>query len=84
MPKDGTPLSGLIQDHMVSGVRMTVRGMMFNRVDYQQLVFSALSYKNETIELLKPCIMKPCELWSGKQVRYGLGSSIYSWDFKTE
>ena len=31
VPKDGTPLSGLIQDHMVAGVRMTVRGRMFNR-----------------------------------------------------
>ncbi|KAL9951314.1 hypothetical protein ACROYT_G043957 [Oculina patagonica] len=68
VPKDGTPLSGLIQDHMVAGVRMTVRGCMFNRSDYQQLVFSALSFKNSKIKLLKPCIMKPCELWSGKQV----------------
>jgi len=31
VPKDGTPLSGLIQDHMVAGVRMTVRGCMFKR-----------------------------------------------------
>lgn len=38
------------------------------RSDYQQLVFSALSFKNCKIKVLKPCIMKPCELWSGKQV----------------
>ncbi len=31
MPKDGTPLGGLIQDHMVAGVRMTVRGRLFTR-----------------------------------------------------
>ncbi len=31
VPKDGTPLSGLIQDHVVSGVLMTVRGKTFNR-----------------------------------------------------
>ena len=34
VPKDGTPLSGLIQDHMVAGVMMTVRGRFFNRWDY--------------------------------------------------
>ena len=38
------------------------------RSDYQQLVFNALSFKNCKIKVLKPCIMKPCELWSGKQV----------------
>ncbi|CAH3130589.1 unnamed protein product [Porites lobata] len=53
---------------MVAGVRMTIRGRMFNRSDYQQLVYSALSFKNSKIKLLKPCIVKPCELWSGKQV----------------
>ena len=38
------------------------------RSDYQQLVYSALSFKNSKIKLLKPCIVKPYELWSGKQV----------------
>ena len=33
VPKDGTPLSGLIQDHVVSGLLMTVRGCMFNRYE---------------------------------------------------
>lgn len=31
VPKDGTPLSGLIQDHMISGVMLTIRGRFFNR-----------------------------------------------------
>ncbi|XP_068728240.1 DNA-directed RNA polymerase I subunit RPA1-like [Montipora capricornis] len=68
VPKDGTPIGGLIQDHIVAGVRMTVRGRLFNRSDYQQLVYSALSFKNIKIKLLKPCIIKPHQLWSGKQV----------------
>ncbi|XP_015758979.1 PREDICTED: DNA-directed RNA polymerase I subunit RPA1-like [Acropora digitifera] len=68
VPKDGTPLGGLIQDHIVAGVRMTVRGQLFSRSDYQQLVYSALSFKNIKIKLLKPCIYKPRQLWSGKQV----------------
>ena len=32
VPKDGTPLSGLIQDHVVSGLLMTIRGRMFSRL----------------------------------------------------
>ncbi|XP_031567352.1 DNA-directed RNA polymerase I subunit RPA1-like [Actinia tenebrosa] len=68
VPKDGTPLGGLIQDHIVSGVRMTIRGRMFNRGDYQQLVFSALNFKNKPITLVQPCVLKPQQMWSGKQI----------------
>ncbi|GJQ80589.1 putative DNA-dependent RNA polymerase [Trypoxylus dichotomus] len=68
VPKDGTPLSGLIQDHMISGVRLSVRGKFFEKFDYQQLVFQALSHKNSNIKLLPPTIIKPSMLWSGKQV----------------
>lgn len=31
VPKDGTPLSGLIQDHMIAGVRLSLRGRFFGR-----------------------------------------------------
>nr|XP_034196000.1 DNA-directed RNA polymerase I subunit RPA1 [Osmia lignaria] len=68
VPKDGTPLSGLIQDHMVSGVRLTVRGRFFSREDYQQLVYAALSTIQDNIILLPPSIIKPKPLWSGKQL----------------
>ncbi|XP_014257443.1 DNA-directed RNA polymerase I subunit RPA1 [Cimex lectularius] len=68
VPKDGTPLSGLIQDHMVSGVRLTTRGRFFNREQYMQLAFQGLSYLQGDIKTLPPCIMKPQRLWSGKQI----------------
>lgn len=68
VPKDGTPLSGLIQDHVISGVRMTLRGSFYTKADYQQLVFQALSKHKGTIKLLPPTILKPVVLWSGKQV----------------
>ncbi|XP_054005071.1 DNA-directed RNA polymerase I subunit RPA1 [Hylaeus anthracinus] len=68
VPKDGTPLSGLIQDHVISGVRLTVRGMFFSREDYMQLVYAALSTMQENIILLPPSIIKPIPLWSGKQI----------------
>ncbi|KAM3962676.1 LOW QUALITY PROTEIN: RNA polymerase I subunit RpI1 [Aphomia sociella] len=67
VPKDGTPLSGLIQDHVISGVKMSLRGTFFSKADYQQLVFQALS-KHRGIKLLPPTILKPIMLWSGKQV----------------
>ncbi|XP_028403627.1 DNA-directed RNA polymerase I subunit RPA1-like isoform X2 [Dendronephthya gigantea] len=69
IPKDGNPVSGLIQDHMVSGVSLTMRDRFFNKLDYQQLVFCALAtITNRRFELLKPTILKPQELWTGKQV----------------
>ncbi|XP_011559659.3 DNA-directed RNA polymerase I subunit RPA1 [Plutella xylostella] len=68
VPKDGTPLSGLIQDHVISGVKMSLRGSFFNKTDYQQLVFQALANHKGQIKLLPPAILKPCMLWSGKQV----------------
>nr|CAG4651562.1 EOG090X00BV [Triops cancriformis] len=68
VPKDGTPLSGLIQDHVVGGVQLSIRGKFFNRADYQQLVYSALKELKEPIKLLPPCLIKPVPLWSGKQV----------------
>nr|CAG4642277.1 EOG090X00BV [Evadne anonyx] len=68
VPKDGTPLSGLIQDSMVSGVRLSVRGQFFNRADYQQLVLAGLVKCNGKTILLPPTILKPVALWSGKQI----------------
>ncbi|XP_026761681.2 DNA-directed RNA polymerase I subunit RPA1 [Galleria mellonella] len=68
VPKDGTPLSGLIQDHVISGVKMSLRGKFFSKTDYQQLVFQALTNHRGNIKLLPPTIIKPIMLWSGKQV----------------
>ncbi|XP_053969844.1 DNA-directed RNA polymerase I subunit RPA1 [Anastrepha ludens] len=68
VPKDGTPLGGLIQDHVISGVKLSIRGRFFNREDYQQLVYQGLSDLRDKIKLLPPTILKPTMLWSGKQV----------------
>ncbi|XP_001602617.2 DNA-directed RNA polymerase I subunit RPA1 [Nasonia vitripennis] len=68
VPKDGTPLSGLIQDHMIAGVRLSLRGKFFEKEDYMQLVFSALSVIQGNLILLPPAIIKPIPMWSGKQV----------------
>lgn len=66
--QDGKPLAGLIQDHMVSGTRMTIRGCFFTRVQYTELVYRGLTDKQGRIKLLPPAILKPEQLWTGKQV----------------
>ncbi|XP_057705889.1 DNA-directed RNA polymerase I subunit RPA1 isoform X1 [Corythoichthys intestinalis] len=68
VPKDGKPLAGLIQDHMVSGTRMTIRGCFFTRDQYTELVYRGLTDKIGRIKLLPPAILKPQKLWTGKQV----------------
>ena len=73
---DGSPLRGLIQDHVVGGVKMTKRDTFLEKWEYQQLLFAALASlpglevirMDARIELLPPAIVKPRELWTGKQV----------------
>ena len=78
VPKDGTPLSGLIQDHIVSGLLMTLRGRHFHRHDYHQLVLAALPWQNKRLIVLPPCQLKPIVLWSGKQVSMSSFSELLS------
>uniref|UniRef100_A0A8B9KTY7 DNA-directed RNA polymerase subunit n=1 Tax=Astyanax mexicanus TaxID=7994 RepID=A0A8B9KTY7_ASTMX len=68
VPKDGTPLAGLIQDHMVSGTSMTIRGCFFTRDQYMELVYRGLTDRIGRVKLLPPAVLKPRLLWTGKQV----------------
>ncbi|XP_014822463.1 PREDICTED: DNA-directed RNA polymerase I subunit RPA1 [Poecilia mexicana] len=68
VPKDGKPLAGLIQDHMVSGTKMTIRGCFFTKDQYTELVYRGLTDKTGRIRLLAPALLKPQQLWTGKQV----------------
>ncbi len=71
-PTDGTPLRGLIQDHVCSGALLTSRNTFFTREEYQQLIFSTLNEENVSLPLHDllppPAILKPRKLWTGKQV----------------
>lgn len=76
VPTDGTPLRGLIQDHVVAGVKLTKRDTFLEKWEYQQLLFATLASlprlevirSDSNIELMPPAIMKPTPLWTGKQV----------------
>uniref|UniRef100_A0A2P2I841 DNA-directed RNA polymerase subunit n=1 Tax=Hirondellea gigas TaxID=1518452 RepID=A0A2P2I841_9CRUS len=67
-PKDGSPLAGLVQDCVVAGVMLSVRGTLFNREDYMQLVNVALQDHKAPVHTLPPCLIKPKIMWSGKQI----------------
>lgn len=69
----GKPLRGLIQDHISMGVWLTNRDTLFDREDYQQLLYSCLRPENNhttsgRIETITPAIIRPKALWTGKQV----------------
>lgn len=75
-PTDGTPLRGLIQDHVDAGVKMCCKNTFMEKWEYQQLLFAALVSlpglelirMDADIELMPPAILKPRPLWTGKQV----------------
>ena len=79
VPTDGSPLRGLIQDHVVAGVLLTKRDTFLNREEMQQALYSALvdyadedrgggSARGHSITVPPPAIVHPRELWTGKQV----------------
>lgn len=68
VPKDGTPLGGLIHDHVISGATLTMRDRFFDRADYQSLVYNCFYSVKSHLKLLPPAILKPRPLWTGKQV----------------
>lgn len=68
VPKDGTPILGLIQDHVVSGVLLTMRNTFLTRVDFMKLVFSAFAETTKRLHVPAPAMIKPQRLYTGKQV----------------
>ena len=72
VPTDGSPLRGLIQDHVVTGVILTLKDSFLNAEQFQQLLFSALpeSLANSPLPLIlpAPAIQRPRRLWTGKQL----------------
>ncbi|KAK0395050.1 hypothetical protein QR680_001087 [Steinernema hermaphroditum] len=68
VPKDGTPILGLIQDHVVSGVLMTMRGQFFSKEDFMHLLLASFAETTKRLEIPPPAIIKPRPMWSGKQI----------------
>lgn len=73
-PTSGSPLRGLIQDHISAGVWLTNKDTFFTREKYQQLIYGCIrpedGHTNGSSRILTvpPTIVKPEPLWTGKQV----------------
>ena len=72
-PTSGSPLRGLIQDHISAGVWLTSKDAFFTRETYQQLIYGCIRPEdghttNNRIITVPPTIFKPQPLWTGKQV----------------
>lgn len=48
---------------------MTMKGVFFTRDKYLEIVYAALCPLEEGIKLLPPSMVRPHELWSGKEVQ---------------
>lgn len=73
VPTSGSPLRGLIQDHVVAGVWMTCKDTLFTRSEYQQLIYGALRPEDDysgggRVLTVPPTIWRPRPLWTGKQI----------------
>lgn len=73
-PTSGSPLRGLIQDHISAGVWLTSKDSFFTRETYQQLIYGCIrpedGHTNGANKILTvpPAIIKPQPMWTGKQV----------------
>ena len=84
VPTSGNPIRGLIQDHVASAVKLTQKNTFLTRADFKQLVYVAVTglpgsevcTSVDPIIIPKPTILKPVELWTGKQVISTLISHI--------
>jgi DNA-directed RNA polymerase beta' subunit len=69
----GTPLRGLIQDHISMGVSLSNKDTFFTREEYHQLLYSCLRPEDGhttsgRVETVGPAVLKPQPLWTGKQL----------------
>ncbi|WPK26041.1 hypothetical protein PUMCH_003386 [Australozyma saopauloensis] len=73
-PTSGSPLRGLIQDHISAGVWLTSKDTFFTREEYQQLIYGCIRPEDghtnghSRILTVPPTVFKPEQLWTGKQV----------------
>ena len=72
-PTSGSPVRGLIQDHISAGVWLTNKDSFFTREQYQQYVYGCIrpedghATRNKLVTI-PPAVMKPVPLWTGKHI----------------
>jgi len=66
-PKNGEPIIALTQDFLTTAYLISQRDRFFDRANFCQIV-AYLADADEHIDLPPPSILKPVELWTGKQI----------------
>lgn len=72
-PTSGSPVRGLIQDHISAGVWLTNKDSFFTREQYQQYIYGCIRPEDghathNKLVTLPPAVLKPLPLWTGKQI----------------
>ncbi|AMD21065.1 HEL216Cp [Eremothecium sinecaudum] len=72
-PTSGSPVRGLIQDHISAGVWLTNKDSFFTREQYQQYIYGCIRPEaghtmRAKIVTVPPAVVKPIPLWTGKQI----------------
>ena len=69
-PRNGELLIAATQDFLTGGYLLTQKDAFFDRGKVCQIVSQIIAGddQNLSFDLLPPAIMKPVELWTGKQV----------------
>jgi DNA-directed RNA polymerase III subunit RPC1 len=66
-PRNGEPLVAASQDFLSAAYMLTQKDRFFSRETFSQIV-TYYGHAEEQIDLPPPAIVKPVELWTGKQV----------------
>mmetsp|Transcript_29477 Transcript_29477/g.44736 ORF Transcript_29477/g.44736 Transcript_29477/m.44736 type:complete len:409 (-) Transcript_29477:1497-2723(-) len=67
IPRSGDPLISATQDFLTSSYLITYKDRFLNRAEFMR-VCAFFGDAEEAIEIPPPSILKPVELWTGKQV----------------
>jgi len=76
VPSTGEPIRGLVQDHVIAAVFLTMKDSFFTKEDFVSMVDCSIRNLKNSPALLRskffyipqPCILSPVPLYSGKQV----------------
>ncbi|KAG0246496.1 hypothetical protein BGX31_001773 [Mortierella sp. GBA43] len=66
-PRNGTPLIAAIQDFITASYLITQKDLFYDRAQFVQIC-AYLGDAELKIDLPQPAIMKPVQLWTGKQI----------------
>lgn len=70
-PQSNKPVIGIVQDTLVGSRLLTVRDSFFNRREAMSLLYSFNSFGEKSedfLDYLRPTILQPVQLWTGKQL----------------